>query len=108
MRVCTNARSGAALVLDALTTDHPFRQTADMTASPPRAPPDVRRLLEHATRRAVEDLERQHSPVEPSQLARRLIDAHRHLTAVRAFQDELRDGLEDFVRDLRARDEDLR
>jgi hypothetical protein len=50
----------------------------------------------------VEELEHEHEAVDPRRLAERVVDAHSHLVAVRAYREELRAAVEDYVRELRA------
>ena len=67
-----------------------------------RAPADVDRLLRHAARNEVEQLEQQHAPVDPRQLAERVVYAYHHLAAARAHRVELIATIADYVRELRA------
>jgi hypothetical protein len=73
----------------------------------PRDVADVCRLLRHNARLAVERLEAEHAPVDPNQLAERIVYEHYHLLAVRAHRAELRDAIADLIRRLRASREDL-
>jgi hypothetical protein len=67
-----------------------------------RAPSDVDRLLRHAARHEVEELEHQQAPVDPRELATRVVYAHHHLAAARAYRAELIATIADYVRELRA------
>jgi hypothetical protein len=77
-----------------------------MIASRAGASADIHRLLRHAARRRLEELEKKHEAVDPCQIAERLVDAHCHLAGVRAYRQELQVAVEDYVRELRARDSD--
>jgi hypothetical protein len=74
--------------------------------SSPRAPADVDRLLRHAARQELERLEQHHAPVEPRQLAERVVYAHHHLMVVRAHRAELIATIADHIRQLRATHEE--
>jgi hypothetical protein len=70
-----------------------------------RAPADVDRLLRHAARNEVEQLEQHHAPVDPRELAERVVYAYHHLAAARAHRVELIATIADYVRELRANGE---
>jgi hypothetical protein len=67
---------------------------------------DIDRLLRHAARNAVEGLEARLEPVHPARLAEHIIDAHCHLMPVRAHRLELVATIADYVRELRAAQEE--
>ena len=67
-----------------------------------RALDDVDRLLQHKARLAVERLVAQRVPLQPGDLAVKIIYDHFHVLAVRARRDELIPRLADFIRALRA------
>jgi len=72
-----------------------------MSSPGSRAPADVDRLLRYAAE-TIEELEHQHAPVDPRQLAERVVYAHHHLVAARAHRAELIATIADYVRELRA------
>jgi len=67
-----------------------------------RVSADLDRLLRHAARRSVEDLEAALAPVHPGQVAERVVYAYHHLPCVRAYRAELIATIADYVRELRA------
>jgi hypothetical protein len=67
---------------------------------------DVDRLLRHNARLAVERLEAEHAPVDPGQIAERVVYAHFHLLAVRVHRAELTRAIADLIREMRASQQD--
>jgi hypothetical protein len=68
---------------------------------------DVYRLLRHTARLELEGLAASHAPVDPREVAVRVVYKHHHVNGVRARVGDLIADIADYIRELRAAEHEL-